>query len=29
LTNFEAAPEGSDALVPLTRSAALRRRTSR
>src|ERR1041384_3948826 len=29
LTNFEAAPEGSDALVPLTRTAALRRRTSR
>jgi MerR family transcriptional regulator/heat shock protein HspR len=29
LTNFEAAPEGSDALVPMTRAAALRRRTSR
>jgi len=28
LTNFEAAPEGSDALVPLTRMAALRRRSS-
>ena len=29
LTNFDAAPEGSDALVPLTRAAALRRRSSR
>jgi MerR family transcriptional regulator/heat shock protein HspR len=29
LTNFESAPESSDALVPLTRAAALRRRTSR
>src|SRR5689334_20192978 len=28
LTNFEAAPEGSDALVPMTRVAALRRRSS-
>jgi MerR family transcriptional regulator, heat shock protein HspR len=28
LTNFEPAPEGSDALVPLTRAAALRRRSS-
>ena len=27
LTNFEAAPEGSDALVPMTRAAALRRRS--
>jgi len=26
LTNFEAAPEGTDALVPLNRAAALRRR---
>ena len=26
LTNFEAAPEGTDALVPLDRAAALRRR---
>ena len=26
LTSFDAAPEGSDALVPLTRAAALRRR---
>jgi MerR family transcriptional regulator/heat shock protein HspR len=29
LTNFEAAPEESESLVPLTRAAALRRRTSR
>ena len=29
LTNFEAAPEDSESLVPLTRAAALRRRTSR
>jgi MerR family transcriptional regulator, heat shock protein HspR len=29
LTSFEAAPEVSDALVPLTRAAALRRRPSR
>ena len=29
LTNFEAGPEDSDALVPLTRVAALRRRSSR
>ena len=29
LTNFEAAPEGSDALVPMTRAAALRRRSTR
>jgi hypothetical protein len=29
LTNFEAAPEGSDALVPMTRTAALRRRSTR
>ena len=29
LTNFDVAPEGSDALVPLTRAAALRRRTTR
>src|SRR5262249_26859283 len=29
LTNFEPPPEGSDALVPMTRGAALRRRTSR
>ena len=28
LTNFDVAPEGSDALVPLTRAAALRRRSS-
>ncbi len=28
LTNFEPAPEDSDALVPLTRAAALRRRSS-
>src|SRR5499426_2845275 len=27
LTNFEPAPEGSDALVPLTRVSALRRRS--
>jgi len=29
LANFETAPASSDALVPLTRAAALRRRTSR
>src|SRR6186713_964924 len=29
LTNFDVAPEASDALVPLTRAAALRRRSSR
>src|SRR5688572_20985554 len=29
LTNFDVAPEGSDALVPLTREAALRRRSTR
>ena len=29
LGNFDAAPQGSDALVPLTRAAALRRRSSR
>ena len=29
LTNFDVAPEGSDALVPLTRAAALRRRSTR
>jgi MerR family transcriptional regulator/heat shock protein HspR len=28
LTNFEPAPEGSDALVPMTRVAVLRRRSS-
>jgi len=28
LTNFDPAPEDSDALVPLTRVAALRRRSS-
>jgi hypothetical protein len=27
LTNFESAPEGSEAMVPLTRTAALRRRS--
>jgi hypothetical protein len=27
LTNFEPAPEGSEAMVPLTRAAALRRRS--
>jgi hypothetical protein len=29
LTNFEPPPEASDALVPLTRVAALRRRSTR
>jgi len=29
LTNFDVAPEGSDALVPFTRAAALRRRSTR
>jgi MerR family transcriptional regulator, heat shock protein HspR len=29
LANFETAPDSSDALVPLTRAAALRRRSSR
>jgi hypothetical protein len=28
LTSFDPAPEGSDALVPLTRASALRRRRS-